>query len=111
MIKRRLLATSLATLAVLIIGACGSSSTSGGGGVIKVGITGSVTGPYADPGTAIRNAGELPIQDINASRRAAGRIPQAVAHVDTCDAHQRTQRPEKQLTLGTVPIVGGHCSG
>jgi len=111
MIKRRLLATSLATLAVLVIGACGSSSTSGGGGVIKVGITGPFTGPYADPGSAIRNAGELAIEDINAAGGINGRMLQAVAQDDACDAQQGTQAAEKLLTLGIVAIVGGYCSG
>src|SRR5438046_9731215 len=110
MIKRRLLATSLATLAVLIIGACGSSSTSGGGGVIKVGITGPFTGPYADPGSAIRTAGELAIADTNASGAVNGRMLQAVAQDDACDAQQGTQAAENVLTLGIVAIVGGHCS-
>jgi branched-chain amino acid transport system substrate-binding protein len=110
MIKRRLLATSLATLAVLVIGACGSSSTAGGG-VIKVGITGPFTGPYADPGSAIRNAGELAIDDINAAGGINGRMLQAVAQDDACDAQQGTQAAEKLLTLGIVAIVGGYCSG
>jgi len=111
MIKRRLLVTSLAALALLVIGACGSSSTSGGGGVIKVGITGPFTGPYADPGSAIRNAGELAIEDINAAGGINGRMLQAVAQDDACDAQQGTQAAEKLLTLGIVAIVGGYCSG
>src|SRR5881296_4584006 len=111
MIKRRLLATSLATLALLVIGACGSSSTGGAGGVIKVGITGPFTGAYADPGSAIRNAGELAIEDINASGGVNGRMLQAVAQDDACDAQQGTQAAEKLLTLGIVAIVGGYCSG
>jgi ABC-type branched-subunit amino acid transport system substrate-binding protein len=111
MIKRRLLVTSLAALALLVIGACGSSSTSGGGGVIKVGITGPFTGPYADPGSAIRNAGELAIEDINAAGGINGRLLQAVAQDDACDAQQGTQAAEKLLTLGIVAIVGGYCSG
>lgn len=111
MIKRRVLVTSLAALAVLVIGACGSSSTSGAGGVIKVGITGPFTGPYADPGSAIRNAGELAIEDINAAGGINGRMLQAVAQDDACDAQQGTQAAEKLLTLGIVAIVGGYCSG
>ncbi len=111
MIKRRLLATSLATLAVLVIGACGSSSTGGAGGVIKVGITGPFTGAYADPGSAIRNAGELAIEDINSAGGINGRMLQAVAQDDACDAQQGTQAAEKLLTLGIVAIVGGYCSG
>jgi len=111
MLKRRLLVTSLAALALLVIGACGSSSTAGGGGVIKVGITGPFTGPYADPGSAIRNAGELAIEDINAAGGINGRMLQAVAQDDACDAQQGTQAAEKLLTLGIVAIVGGYCSG
>src|ERR1051326_7408693 len=111
MIGRRLLTASLATLAVLVIGACGSASSAGGGGVIKVGITGPFTGPYADPGSAIRNAGELAIEDINASGGVNGRQLQAVAEDDACDAQQGTQAAEKMLTEGIIAIVGGYCSG
>ena len=111
MIRRRLLGTSLAALAVLVIGACGSSSSAGGGGVIKVGITGPFTGPYADPGSAIRNAGELAIEDINAAGGINGRQLQAVAEDDACDAQQGTQAAEKLLTEGIIAIVGGYCSG
>ena len=111
MIRRRLLGTSLAALAVLVIGACGSSSSAGGGGVIKVGITGPFTGPYADPGSAIRNAGMLAIEDINASGGINGRQLQAVPEDDACDAQQGTQAAEKLLTEGIIAIVGGYCSG
>ncbi|HEV2217672.1 MAG TPA: branched-chain amino acid ABC transporter substrate-binding protein [Candidatus Dormibacteraeota bacterium] len=111
MIKRRLLATSLAALAVLVIGACGSTSSAGGGGVIKVGITGPFTGPYADPGGAIRNAGELAIEDINAAGGINGSMLQAVAADDACDAQQGTQAAERLLTEGIIAIVGGYCSG
>jgi ABC-type branched-subunit amino acid transport system substrate-binding protein len=111
MIGRRLLGTSLAALAVLVIGACGSTSAAGGGGVIKVGITGPFTGPYADPGSAIRNAGELAIEDINSAGGINGRMLQAVAEDDACDAQQGTQAAEKLLTEGIIAIVGGYCSG
>jgi len=113
MLKRRLLGVSLAAGAVLLIGACGggSGNNTAGGGVIKVGITGPFTGPYADPGSAIRNAGELAIDDINAAGGINGRMLQAVAEDDACDAQQGTQAAEKLLTEGIVAIVGGYCSG
>ena len=110
MFRRRLLAASLAACGALLIGACGSSS-SAGGGVIKVGITGPFTGAYADPGTAIRNAGELAIADINASGGINGRMLQGVPEDDACDAQQGTQAAEKLLTQGIIAIVGGYCSG
>ena len=110
MFRRRLLAASLAACGALLIGACGSSS-SAGGGVIKVGITGPFTGAYADPGTAIRNAGELAIADINAAGGINGRMLQGVPEDDACDAQQGTQAAEKLLTQGIIAIVGGYCSG
>ena len=111
MLKRRLLAVSLAAGAALLIGACGSSSTAGGGGTIYVGITGPFTGPYADPGTAIKNAGQLAIDDINAAGGINGAKLAAVAEDDACDAQQGTQAAEKLLTEKIIAIVGGYCSG
>ncbi len=111
MLKRRLLAVSLAAGAALLIGACGSSSTAGGGGTIYVGITGPFTGPYADPGTAIKNAGLLAIDDINAAGGINGAKLAAVPEDDACDAQQGTQAAEKLLTEKIIAIVGGYCSG
>jgi ABC-type branched-subunit amino acid transport system substrate-binding protein len=111
MVRRRFLSASLAACGALLIAACGSSSTAGSTSPIKVGITGPFTGPYADPGSAIRNAGELAIDDINAAGGVNGRQLQAVAADDACDAQQGTQAAEKLLTEGIVAIVGGYCSG
>jgi ABC-type branched-subunit amino acid transport system substrate-binding protein len=76
-----------------------------------VGITGPFTGPYADPGSAIRNAGEQAIDDINAAGGINGRKLQAVAADDACDAQQGVQAAEKLLTQGVIGLVGGYCSG
>jgi ABC-type branched-subunit amino acid transport system substrate-binding protein len=112
MLRRRFLAASLAACGALLIAACGGG-TSGGGSTapIKVGITGPFTGPYADPGIAIRNAGELAIDDINKAGGINGRKLEAVPADDACDAQQGTQAAEKLLTQGIVAIVGGYCSG
>ena len=59
MVRRRFLLATIAACGALLIAACGSNSNNSASGPIKVGITGPFTGPYADPGTAIRNAGEL----------------------------------------------------
>ncbi len=100
MLKRRVLGVSLAAGAALLIGACGGgNNNTAGGGVIKVGITGPFTGPYADPGSAIRNAGELAIDDINAAGGINGRMLQGVAEDDACDAQQGTQAAEKRRRL------------
>src|ERR1700730_2985820 len=112
MLRRRFLAASIAACGALLIAACGtSSSNTGSTAPINVGITGPFTGPYADPGGAIRNAGLLAIDDINAAGGINGRKLQAYAADDACDAQQGTQAAEKLLTQGIVAIVGGYCSG
>src|SRR2546428_13062483 len=112
MFKRRFLAASLAACGALLIAACGSSGNNAtNSGPIKVGITGPFTGPYADPGIAIRNAGELAVADINTAGGINGRQLQAVNADDACDAQQGVQAAQKLLTQKIVAIVGGYCSG
>lgn len=111
MVRRRILAASMAACGALLIAACGNSSSGGATGPILVGITGPFTGAYADPGISIRNAGELAIADINAAGGVNGRKLQAVSEDDACDAQQGTQAAEKLLTEKIIAIVGGYCSG
>src|SRR5207253_1992641 len=112
MFKRRFLAASLAACGALLIAACGSgSNNASNSGPIKVGITGPFTGPYADPGIAIRNAGELAVADINTAGGINGRQLQAVNADDACDAQQGVQAAQKLLTQKIIAIVGGYCSG
>ena len=113
MVRRHMLLSSVIALAALLVGACGAggSSSSSSSAPIKVGITGPFTGPYADPGSAIRNAGEQAIDDINAGGGINGRKLVAVAADDACDAQQGVQAAEKLLTQGVIGLVGGYCSG
>ena len=111
MVRGRFLAASIAACGALLLAACGTSSNNGSSGPIKVGITGPFTGAYADPGTAIRNAGELAIADINAAGGINGRKLQGFSEDDACDAQQGTQAASKLLTQGIIAIVGGYCSG
>src|SRR6266513_4356723 len=111
MFKRRFMAASLAACGALLIVACGSGNTAGDSGPIKVGITGPFTGAYADPGIAIRNAGELAIEDINAAGGISGRKLEAFNADDACDAQQGVQAAQKLLTQKIIAIVGGYCSG
>src|SRR5947209_6419254 len=98
--------------AFLVLAACGSGGGSQANSTpIKVGITGPFTGSLADPGTDIRNAGELAIDDINKAGGINGRKLQAVAEDDACDAQQGTQAAQKLLNEGIVAIAGGYCSG
>jgi len=111
MVKRRFLAASMAACGALLIAACGTGSNTGNTGPINVGITGPFTGPYADPGIAIRNAGELAIADINAAGGINGRQLKAFNADDACDAQQGVQAAQKLLTQKIIAIVGGYCSG
>lgn len=111
MVRRRFMAAALAACGALLIAACGSGNNAGETGPIKVGITGPFTGPYADPGIAIRNAGELAIADINAAGGINGRQLQAFTADDACDAQQGVQAAQKLLTQKIIAIVGGYCSG
>ncbi len=111
MFSRRLLAGSMAAGAAMLLAACGGGTGTTNNSPILVGITGPFTGAYADPGIAIRNAGELAISDINAAGGINGRKLQAVPEDDACDAQQGTQAAEKLLTEKIVAIVGGYCSG
>src|SRR5256885_15228740 len=111
MFKRRCMGASLAACGALLIVGCGSGSNAGDSGPIKVGITGPFTGAYADPGIAIRNAGELAIADINTAGGISGRKLEAVTADDACDAQQGVQAAQKLLTQKIIAIVGGHCPG
>jgi ABC-type branched-subunit amino acid transport system substrate-binding protein len=111
MINRRFLIVSLASCGALLLAACGTSSNNSPSSPINVGITGPFSGPYADPGSAIRNAGQLAIDDINAAGGINGRKLQAVPEDDACDAQTGVQAAQKLLNESIVAIVGGYCSG
>jgi ABC-type branched-subunit amino acid transport system substrate-binding protein len=111
MVNRRFLIVSLATCGALLLAACGTSNSNSPGSPINVGITGPFSGPYADPGSAIRNAGQLAIDDINAAGGINGRKLQALPEDDACDAQTGVQAAQKLLNQSIVAIVGGYCSG
>src|SRR5438034_10195141 len=106
MFKRRFLAASLAACGALLIAACGSgSNNTGDTGPINVGLTGPFTGPYANPGIAMRNAGELAIAHINAAGGINGRQLKAFSAADAGGAPQGVQAAQKLLTQQTSAIV------
>jgi branched-chain amino acid transport system substrate-binding protein len=111
MVNRRFLIVSLASCGALLLAACGTSSNNSPSSPISVGITGPFSGPYADPGSAIRNAGQLAIDDINAAGGINGRKLLAVPEDDACDAQTGVQAAQKLLNESIVAIVGGYCSG
>src|SRR5256885_17178251 len=111
MFKRRFMAASLAACGALLIVACGSGSNAGDSGPIKVGITGPFTGAYADPGIAIRNAGELAIADINTAGGISGRKLEAATAHDARDAQPGGRAAQKLPTPQNSVLPRGHWSG
>jgi len=111
MFRRRLLAGSLAAGAAMLLAACGGGTSTSNTSPILVGITGPFTGAYADPGIAIRNAGQQAVDEVNKAGGVNGRQLKVFAEDDACDAQQGTQAAEKLLTEKIVAIVGGYCSG
>ena len=111
MLRRGFLVATMIAGSALLVAACGNTSGGGDTGPIKVGVTGPFTGPYADPGVAIRNAAEIAVADINAAGGINGRQLQVVAEDDACDAQQGVQAAQKLLNQKIIAIVGGYCSG
>src|SRR2546430_14963899 len=109
MFKRRCVAAGLAACGALLIAACGSGgNNASNAGPINVGITGPFTGPYADPGIAIRNAGELAVADINTAGGINGPQLQAGKAVEAFDAQPGVQAAPNLLTQKIIAVAGGH---
>ena len=111
MVRRGFLIAAMVASAALLVAACGNSSGGGSTGPITIGVTGPFSGPYADPGVAIRNAAEIAVADINSSGGINGRQLQIKAEDDACDAQQGVQAAQKLLNQHIIAIVGGYCSG
>jgi ABC-type branched-subunit amino acid transport system substrate-binding protein len=97
-------------MVALVVGACGSS-TSSSSGPIKIGVTAPITGSLADAGTDIVNAAELAASDINASGGLLGRQVQIIPEDDQCDSSVGVQAAQQLLTEGIIAIAGSYCSG
>jgi ABC-type branched-subunit amino acid transport system substrate-binding protein len=108
-----MMAVSMVGLGALVLMACGTtaSNNASGGGPINIGITGPFTGAYTDPGTAIRNAGQQAVDEVNKAGGVNGRQLKVFAEDDACDAQQGTQAAQKLITDGIVINIGGYCSG
>jgi len=113
MFRRQMMAVSMVGLGALVLMACGTtaSNNASGGGPINIGITGPFTGAYTDPGTAIRNAGQQAVDEVNKAGGVNGRQLKVFAEDDACDAQQGTQAAQKLITDGIVINIGGYCSG
>ena len=104
-----------AALALFGLGlaACGgsSSSSSGTGQTIKIGVTGPFSGNYASPGIDILNAAKVMATTLNNSGGINGSKVEIVSADDQCDAQVGVQAAENLVNQKVVALVGGYCSG
>jgi branched-chain amino acid transport system substrate-binding protein len=100
-----------ALVATLAITACGSTSSSGTSGTIKIGVTGPFSGNYAAPGLDILNAAKVMATTLNKSGGINGQKVEIVPGDDQCDAQVGVQAATSLLSQKVVALVGGYCSG
>ena len=98
--------------AMLVVASCagpgqGPADTSN----IKVGVLTVLSGPNADGGTHILNAGKLAAAQFNKAGGVNGRKLEVIAEDDQCDAQVGAQAAEKVVAGGAVAVAGGYCSG
>ena len=68
--KKKIIAIIMMALLCMSLAACGGgggSSDSGSGEAVLLGNTGPLTGPAAIYGNAVKNGGQLAVDDINAA--------------------------------------------
>ena len=112
-LSRRILAVALAV--VMVFGAVALTSCSKKDATIKIGLTGPLTGGAAIYGTAVRNAAQMAVDEINAMEDNGlnGYKLELIMHDDKHDATQvenlYADLYEKgmQVSLGTVTTAPG----
>src|SRR3979490_443838 len=100
-----------ALIAALGLTACGSSSSSGTTGTIKIGVTGPFSGNYAAPGLDILNAAKVMATTLNKSGGINGQKIEIVAGGHHNVASIGAQAAPNLLSQKVVSLVGGYCSG
>lgn len=103
---------SLGMAAALLAGAgAAAPAVTNAAGVIKVGVTGPLSGDYASAGIDIVNAAKLAAAAINAKGGVLGMKIQIIPEDDACDAQTAAQAAQKLVDEGVVAVAGGYCSG
>lgn len=110
--RKAMLAQALSLGLAGVLSACASGGQqSVDTSPIKVGVLTVLSGPYAEGGTHILNAGKLAADQINKTGGINGRKIQVVEADDQCDAQIGAQAAEKVASQGVVAVAGGYCSG
>lgn len=99
-----------------LVTACGATNGNGSGSsqtgdVIKIGVTGPLSGNYANAGTDLVNAAKVAAKDINSKGGLLGKQVEIIPQDDQCDAQVGVQAAQKLSDQHVNAVVGGYCSG
>lgn len=104
LMKRSLALLSLAVM----LAACQPS----GGGTIKIGYIGPLTGDAASYGVDTLNAVKMKVEEINSAGGIGGRQIELIAEDGRCAGADAAGAAQKLVNMDTVvAIIGGQCSG
>ncbi|MBI2635777.1 ABC transporter substrate-binding protein [Candidatus Peregrinibacteria bacterium] len=99
---------ALLSLTALALTACQPA----GGGTIKIGYIGPLTGDAASYGVDTLNGVKMKIEEINAAGGINGRQIEIVAEDGKCTGSEAASAAQKLVNVDKViAIVGGQCSG
>ena len=103
-----------ALMAVSMFAACSSSGSEAEveGDVLKIGMTGPLTGPYAEYGTAVEASIEIAVEEINAAAEANGGLKLAFkAEDDEADGEKAVSGYNVLKDWGLDVFIGTVTSG
>ena len=104
-------------MAVSMFAACSSSGNDAEveGNVLKIGMTGPLTGPYAEYGTAVEASIEIAVEEINAAAEANGGLKLAFKSEDDEGDGEKAVAGYNRLkdwawTLSSAPLPPAHAT-
>ena len=101
-------------MAVTMFAACASSGADAEieGDVLKIGMTGPLTGPYAEYGMAVEASIEIAVEEINAAAEANGGLKLAFkSEDDEADGEKAVAGYNRLMDWGMDVFVGTVTSG
>ena len=109
---KKVFALILATVMVLgMFAACGNSAPAADAKVIKIGMTGPLTGPYAQYGMAVKAGIEIAVEEINAAAGEDGMKLEFQAQDDEADGEKAVSGYNVLKDWGMKVFVGTVTSG
>lgn len=104
-------ATALAAVSALALGACGGQQSGGDGKTILVGEIAGTTGAYGTTGQAMVNGAKMAVDDINAKGGALGKKFRFQWYNDNASATTSSQLFRRLVSAGAVAVAGSGDTG